>query len=765
MSHRPGGVRRARSHPGRGPAARRALLVLVVSLGWALVPVVAAGAAPGDALRTDAGSAVTAAGPDVTDGLPVQIAIEQVTPQALAPGQDLTVSLRVTNVGAAALTQPRVIVRLARSAFISRTSLDRWRDAPTTAGAGTSVLEVDVPGPLAPGASADVTGVVPAAAIGLRSTATSWGARGLAVEVVDAADPARLRLGLVRTFLVWLPPQEVVPTTVTVLVPVVGPAPDASAGAELTSLTATGGRLDRVLHATSGQEVTWALDPWLVGATTPAAEVGDGVTSGVDSGLARWRSALLSAAPDDVQLLPYGDADVSALAHAAAGALLDTAVERSTEVAAAAGLLSDTVLRWPGDTLPDLATASAVGRDGLALVVGPGALAPPAILTYTPTGRTTASTGAGDVPLLVADERLSTGLATGRVGPADATGTDATGTDATGATDDAGTDPQLTGAVAAADLLAELAVITRERPSDGRHLLLTVPRDWAPDPDVAAAQLAALSAVPWVATAPVSDLVDAEDPAVDRGSLPDREVDPAEVSTAEIATVVRTLEERADIASIAADPAPLVGDPEAELLAPTALAWRSDTAGRTAAITASVAATDALRSAVAVQRGSDVNLIATSGALPVRVTNTLDQDVVVQVRLRPGGPQLVADEAVTVTVPAGGEVTASVPVHAIQSADVEVAVELRTAAGTLIDDSAVFVVRVRADWEGIGTAVLGALLAVGVVVGLVRTIRRGRGRRGTPRADPGPDDLSPEQPLAEHDDARAAAHPAEESPT
>lgn len=751
MSRRPGGVRRARTDPGRSPAVRRALLALAVALGWALLPAVAAGAATIHTVRPDTAPTVPAAGLDVSTGLPVQIAVEQVTPQALAPGQDLTVTLRVTNVGAATLTQPRVIVRLARAPFISRTSLDRWRNAPTTADAGTSVLEVDLPAPLAPGASADVTGVVPAAAIGLRSTATSWGARGLAVEVVDAADPARLRLGLVRTFLVWLPPQEVVPTTVTVLVPVVGPVPDAVAGAALTTLTASGGRLDRVLRATSGRAVTWALDPSLLTVTTSAA---DGVTSGVDGDLARWRSDLVSAAPDDVQLLPYGDADVTALAHAAAGALLDTAVERSVEAADAAGLTSDTVLRWPGDTLPDLATASAVGRDGLALVVGPGALAPPAILTYTPTGRTTASTGAGDVPVLVADERLSTGLATGRVGPADAA--------ADAAADR--TDPQLTGAVAAADLLAELAVITRERPSDGRHLLLTVPRDWTPDPGIAAAQLAALSAVPWVATAPVADLVGTEDPAVDRGSLPDREVDPAEIASAEIATLEGTLEERADIASLVADPAALVGDTTAELLAPTALAWRADPAGRTAAIAASVAATDALRSAVAVQRGSDVNLIATSGALPVRVTNALDQDVVVQVRLRPGSPQLVADEAVTVTVPAGGEVTASVPVHAIQSADVEVAVELRTATGTLVDDSAVFVVRVRADWEGIGTGVLGALLAVGVVIGLVRTIRRGRGRRGTPQVDPGPDDLSPEQSLTEPRGDAAEESPTEESP-
>ncbi|MGJ0223766.1 DUF6049 family protein, partial [Streptococcus pyogenes] len=79
--------------------------------------------------------------------------------------------------------------------------------------------------------------------------------------------------------------------------------------------------------------------------------------------------------------------------------------------------------------------------------------------------------------------------------------------------------PQLTPATAAQDVLAELAVVTRERPSDSRHLLLTVPRDWDADPAVATAQLTALASVPWVRTASLADLTaDAAD-VVARGSL------------------------------------------------------------------------------------------------------------------------------------------------------------------------------------------------------------------------------------------------------
>ena len=751
MSRHPGGVQRARTDVSAARGRRagltplqgvtgRAVLAAALALGWALLPSGPAGAS--------GAPAPAATGPTA---LPVRIEVEQLTPQALAPGQDLTVGLRLTNVGTTTLEQPRVIVRLARSTFISRTSLDRWRTAPDSADAGISVLELDLPGPLPAGAVAQATAVVPASATGLRPTATSWGARALAVEVVDAADRARVRRGLVRTFTVWLPPQEVVPTTVTVLVPITGPPPGPSAEAELAALTTNDGRLGRVLRATAGTAVTWAVDPSLLG--TGEAPRADDVGSAVD-GLTRWQADLVAGAPADVQLLPYGDADVTALAHASSGELLATAAARSAQAADAVGLRAETRLLWPGDTVPDLVTAAVAGRQGAVLVAGPGALTPPTILTYTPSGRTVVRTAAGEVPVVVADERLSTALTSGRVR--------ATGAD--GSAEAAPDDPQLTGAVAAADLLAEIAVITRERPSDGRHLLLTVPRDWTPDPEVTAAQLAALSAVPWVSTAPISRLVGEADTGVDRGTLPDRRSDPTEVSANQLEAVATALRQRTEIAEMATDPDALVGDPAAELLAPTALAWRADTAGRDAVIAASVAATEALRSMVSVQRGSDVTFVATSGSLPVRVVNALGQDVVVQVRLRPGSPQLVADEPVTITVPAGGEVTAQLPVHAIQSADVTVAVELRTATGVLIDGSAEFVVRVRADWESIGTGVVGALLAIGVVIGLFRTIRRGRGRRGTPQADLGPDDLSPEQAVAEQAVAEQAVAERESAP-
>lgn len=794
--------------PARLRAAATAVLVVALAVVGGL-PAVAAGTGPGAPTTNH------------DDPMPVDVTVTAVTPQVLSPGDDLVLTLELEHTGTEPIARPRVFVHLdGRREFISRTSLDRWRDADPDDPLGPAVVTVDLPAPLTPGTTTTVTATVPAASLDLSSRAAAWGPRAVGVQLVDADDSARPRLGVARTFALWFPPQEVTATRLSVLAPVVGPPVDPHAEtwvAELEELTGPGGRLAALVAATGDHpEVTWVLDPWLVDAGTgpdgaPAAgsepdrEFGAAPGSGDadaddvpgdDGGptatptagptpdptdppttgptpdpeaeddapagplATAWVAQLLRGVVDrDLVLTPYGDTDWAALAHAGTPDLLRLATSRSAEAARATALpdSAGVTLAWPARDLPDVVTAgfAAVG-DERAVVVGPDALPVPGVLTYTPTGRTTVATSAGDVTVLVPDGRLSQALLTGRVEPPAEGGTDADGDgdlDTGSDRDDEPADEDAPAAAptgppspaeAAQDLIAELAVITRERPSDARHVLATVPRDWHPDVDVVRAQLDALEAAPWVRTEPVAALVGAPDPGVDRGTLPARVPAEREVSQRELAAVQDSVEERRALAGMVPEPDRLLQDLEAEVLALASIAWRADPAGRAAIVERSAARTLQVRQGVGVVPGSTVLLVSPTGDLPVRVRNDLDQPVTVQVALRPDDRRLVADAPVDVTIEPGGEELVQIGVHAVSSADVRTAVVIRTPDGVLVDDATTMVVRVRAEWEGIGAAVIGALLAVGLVLGLVRTIRRGRtARRAAPVAS-GPDALSPE---------------------
>ncbi len=667
----------------------------------------------------------------------VQIAVTGIQPTVLRPGDDLTVTARLTNTTTSPVAQPLVQVRLRRSGFISRSSLDLWRNAGPDQYLGSTVLATTLDAPLEAGASTTVTLTVPAASIGLSHTAWNWGARGLGLELVDGADPARPMLGVARTFVVWFPEQTVSPTTVSMLVPVTGPAPDATAAEQVSSLTSAGGRLESVLEATGDRpDVSWAVDPWLVkvaadGWTNPLTPEADVAARTLAGRRRMGQTPWCTTRPGrEVALLPWGDADVAALTHDGATAVLASAESRSRSVAAELGLPGSTSLVLPGDPVPDLPTAGTAAAAGQALVVGPGELEAPAVLTYAPSDRADVTTARGDATVLVPDQRLSDSLTTGWVLGAGATAA------------------ALTPATAAADLLAELAVITRERPADPRHLLITVPRGWDPDVAVVQAQLDAIDTAPWVQMAPLSTLT-ALTPTIERGTLPDRTVGPTEVTASQLTTVVDATERRKALAVMATRPEELLGDLQAERLVPASLAWRAEPAARAAVVQASVDRTQAIAGSVTVPDNSPVNLISTSGDLPLRVDNSLDQAVTLKVRLRPSNARLVAREAVTVTVPANGEATVRIPVHGVQSADVVTTVELLTPDGVTVDDATTMTVRVRAEWEGIGTAVVGGLLALGLVVGLFRTIRRGRGRGRVRQRPDAPDDPS-ETPQAAH---------------
>lgn len=226
-------------------------------------------------------------------------------------------------------------------------------------------------------------------------------------------------------------------------------------------------------------------------------------------------------------------------------------------------------------------------------------------------------------------------------------------------------------------------------------------------------------------------------PDLARESLPDLVVEDGEVDSATLERVDGVLARTAAFAGILAQPTDLVQQVRTSLRDVTSAAWRPAPADREELVAAAEDAARERQGLVAARPGSTLNLINEAAHIPVAVTNEMAHTAHVRVRLEPRDARMVADEDVDLQIPAHQSSTAQVPVHAVGSGDVVVEVLLTTPEGTPIDEPVEIQVRVRADWETVGTAVVAGILVLMLIVGIIRTVRRAR-RRG---AAPEPEDI------------------------
>lgn len=653
---------------------------------------------PARALGTDAAAATS------DTSTPTSVRLVSMNPEVVRPGDTLTVRAEVTNTTSETLAQPVATLSVSKYRFITRERLTAWTDLTLSDAFGTVLESVEVPADLAPGDSAMVDFSVDADSMGLLTSLDGWGPRGMAVTLAgDGTSPASLDpVGALRTFVLWFPVEdtEVTPVDVSVLVPVVGPAVDpldpAAAEASLSAATSTDGRLSKVLASTEGfDDVGWAVDPSLAEDQPPATGGDASATAGAPSSGPSGR--IVEGAVDrEVFALPTDDQDVVALV--AAGLHVPSAPTLSGDSAT-----WRTDLSWPAEDAPDARTLSAVAAAGASTVVAaPGSMPPSTTLSYTPSSRASVTTPSGEITALVPDGPLSTQLTSAPTG---------------------------TAVSARQRMLAELAIVSRERPAEGRHLLLTAPRDWAPDPAVARAQLESLGSTPWTRLRPVSTLIGAEDSDVPRTAPAESAAPEGVITRDQLSTVDGAVADLRAFAQVVPDPASLVAPVEEAARAVTSVSWRVDPAGRSTAVAGLVAEVDRIEASVSVVTAKNFNIISTGSQIPVQVVNDLDQPVTLRVSLDPDDPRLVAEATDPVTIGPGEEAREQVPVRAVGSGDVGVTAQVLALDGTVLGSAEPFEVRVRADWENMGTAVVAGLLVLLLGGGIWRTVHRGRSDR------------------------------------
>jgi hypothetical protein len=532
------------------------------------------------------------------------------------------------------------------------------------------------------------------------------------------AAPGVHRVGGLSTFLPYLPERKnYTPTGVAWLWPLVG-VPDRDGRGVFTRANAelgSGHRLAELAGAPGRSPVTWLVDPDLLDSAAARSapherlDGGKPVAEPADPVAANWLNGLrsqLSTRP--VAALPYADPDVAALAHGGYDDALRGAMDRSrTTTAAVLGRESDTTVAVPESGSADPATLRAFWRSGVRTVVLSGAEFPAlASINYTPTGRAGIDTDAGHLEALIADVGLNDTLAGDLRAPG-------------------------TLAVAQQRLLAELAMITLERPNSGRLVLLSPPRRWDPAPGGAQRLLAATAAAPWVHLTDLATLSRTPVPPELAQVVPGYPsvTAPGELRPAYLKRLHKGADDLGRLRSVLAKPGELIDNYTAAFLRGASSAWAGDPAAANAWLKSLTASVRADENKIHLVGRNLVTLSSSHGTIPLTVSNELDQAVrlrpvlrsIVSGRLRAQAPELI-------TIAARRKITVQVPAQAAANGITRVEAELLDATGHRFGTSMALRVNVT-NYGSVGLIVViggGGLLFVAAVIRNVRRLRRAR---------------------------------------
>ena len=722
----------------------------------------------------------------------VTLSIDALAPEVLHTDQDLILTGTITNGTSQAITGADLVTRVQRSTESTSRGLSRWLTGTDESGLSDPVA-VPLGHDLQPGGVSQFSITIPAGELPLTS-ADQWGPRGVSVALV-AQD---VSLAQDRSILVWDSGASVAPVRMTVFLPVTASAQEMAvlSGPRTQERSEALSRIhSRVLGLVSmaGDGVVAAVDPALVealGVTTASLEQAarnsgsqpatpDGAPQSPQSADPSASSApsapstpsttgpsaspapspqsggTATASPSDkkasqasnevIQLsaavaraihtdslvaLPWGDSDTAALAHLQQTGLIETAARRTQESAIVkAG--APTSLTWLASSAADATTVNALPQPASTIIASPESLPPADELTYTPSGLG----ASGGHAVLIPEQSLSGAL---------------TGENARPTGSDQSTQSVQSAQAAELDtrqlLRSNSAILARQAPALERDVVVAMPRQAASavQPSVVRERVATLRSVSWARSQPLDALqeraqeevaaVNEGTSRIERSELPETVIDDNELSTDTLVAAGRTAGTLQSISSVLSEPAAVLGDYTDLQAVVSSASWRADPRTRNAQVPAAEAAGTNVTSSLAAVPSSTINVISSEAQLPVRITSSLSQDVTVQVYLVSNNKRLQVPRTTTVRVPAHQQAKVTVPIQAVGSGDVGLTVQVLAADGTTVGTPTTVNMRVRADWEGRGTGVIVGVLVSIVVIGTVRTVRRGRRTAVTPAA-------------------------------
>ncbi|HEX8973356.1 DUF6049 family protein [Oryzihumus sp.] len=681
-------------------------------------------------------AAHAATGPMVT------VRLDAITPQIARPGQAVTVRGTIRNTGGAPLDHPTVVARLRTEGLGNREQVTSWAQGSREITPGPVVAHQSLKGSLATGQTAAFSLTIPARAV---SNSSAFAALPLAIEATPAG--ADTPVGTSHTFLPWYQRKEFTPLSLAWLVPLTLDPDPALFGAPSAARTQAwqraigpGSRIDRLITGTQAGRVTWFVDPAVLGppagssppagpqsptststptptpstgGTGPVTPPADPVTT-LTTSLGNRLAAAGPAHP--LWALPYSDPDLAATLGLSPGDPgVATVMATPDRLGAVVGHSVRDDIAWPVDGRMTPARESGLRSlfRGNGLTAG---VVSASSLPVTDDG-VTASAGRrtpDGLPLLAYDDRLSSLL---------------------GAT----STPQETTSVTER-FLAETITMLQERPSVRRSALVAASRSFAGDPASVAALLKATAAAPWLTTVSTTDVVheavDAETeagtPVSPRPSADALAPGRSPLTRSTLAGLPQTRSAIEGVASVVDPthfPAALWQDATSQQLSSR---WRGQPRSFAALHNEIDQSVSAVSSGIRVNP-ANINFLADQGVLQITVVNTLATPVHdVRLHLEPGSPRLrIDDQPEPLRINRGSRVTVKVHVTAVAAGLVPVQASLSSANGTPIGQGARVDVRVSPT-SGWVYWVLGVVAGLVLVLGVLRSLRRGRTRPALP---------------------------------
>ncbi|MDQ1627861.1 MAG: hypothetical protein QOI54_1605 [Actinomycetota bacterium] len=652
------------------------------------------------------------------------ITVDGLEPTIATPGGQLQVTGEVRS-GRERLRGVRVALRLSRTPVNSRAELDGVASGLTTGKDGDVVASQQM-SDLSSGGSAGFDLTKPLDSL---DSLTDFGVYVLSVEVTARHRTGEGRVGIVRTFLPWVPrTRDFRPTPFVWAWPLVShPARQADgryADDRLAAEMAEGGRLSRLTAAGSQlsarMPVTWAVDPDLLDSASDMSngyrisDFGRAVAGTGAAPAAQWLAQVRGAtAGQDVLALPYADPDLSALRHV--GLSADVSAARTLGAQRAAALLGRPVtsdVAWPADGFADRRTLGLLHQQGDEAVVLDGAAQPTRLeLNYTATGRSVVGTTTGSMTGLLADPGL-TGLLASRDGA-----------------------PVL----AAQRFLAETAMITAELPSSGaeRVILIAPPRRWDPPQAFLDRLVAGAASAPWISGTSLATMRSASPGEVERRGVHY----PASRRRAELPrsylAAVKTQHERIRLflgVLPPADRAAVQPNLHTSVFRLESSWWRGRETRVNRISNDQSFLADQLTS-IRVQPGS-YTLGSKSGSLPLTISNGTDHRVIVVLRLDPENRRLrLREPAKPIPVAPRRKVQVDVGATAVAGGTVVVDAALDTVDGMALSTAPV---KLTIQITQIGTVALIITLSAAGVLFLAAAVRVGRRLLAARRTPTGP---------------------------